>query len=210
MKLLGFDRVLCLSPHPDDVEYSMSGTIMKYKDTQFDMLTLSIGGDFDTTTTNSRHNEVEAAWRSADIKNIKIRTCAHLKPKDCPADKMIHEIETNYLEESHDAIFVPSSIDSHFEHRMTNSIAPALTRVKNVSIIEYKTPSTLHEWSANMLVDISDIFNRKLKILKKFKSQQMKWYFKKELIEHFHADYQSFKKGYRYVEQFKINQLYRL
>jgi hypothetical protein len=61
-----------------------------------------------------------------------------------------------------------------------------------------------------MLVDISDIFNRKLKILKKFKSQQMKWYFKKELIEHFHADYQSFKKGYRYVEQFKINQLYRL
>ena len=30
MKLFNFDRVLCLSPHPDDVEYSMLGTIMKY------------------------------------------------------------------------------------------------------------------------------------------------------------------------------------
>ena len=39
MKFLGFDKVLCLSPHPDDVEYSMSGTILKYKDTHFDIVT---------------------------------------------------------------------------------------------------------------------------------------------------------------------------
>ena len=35
-------------------------------------------------------------------------------------------------------------------------------------------------------------------------------YLKKELIKHFHADYQSFKKGYQYVEQFRINQLYKI
>ena len=210
MKLLGFNRVLCLSPHPDDVEYSMSGTIMKYKDTQFDMLTLSIGGNFDATTTTERHNEVESAWSVAKLDNIAIRVSSELKPKDCPPDKMIYEIESNYLEDSHDAIFVPSSIDSHFEHRLTNAVAPALTRVRNISIIEYRTPSTLHEWTANMHVDISDLFDKKLKILKKFESQQNKWYFRKELIEHFHADYQSFKKGYQYVEQFRINQLYRI
>ena len=28
-KLLGFNRELCLSPHPDDVEYSMYGAILK-------------------------------------------------------------------------------------------------------------------------------------------------------------------------------------
>ena len=27
MKLFDYDNVLCLSPHPDDVEFSMSGII---------------------------------------------------------------------------------------------------------------------------------------------------------------------------------------
>ena len=38
MKLLNLNRVLCLSPHPDDVEYSMLGTIIKHQDTIFDVL----------------------------------------------------------------------------------------------------------------------------------------------------------------------------
>ena len=29
-------------------------------------------------------------------------------------------------------------------------------------------------------------------------------------MKHFHADYQSYKKGHKYVEQFKIKQLYRI
>ena len=43
MKLFNFNKVLCLSPHPDDVEYSMLGTIMKYSDTQFHLLQLAQG-----------------------------------------------------------------------------------------------------------------------------------------------------------------------
>ena len=34
-KFLNFNKVLCLSPHPDDVEYSMLGTILKYNGTKF-------------------------------------------------------------------------------------------------------------------------------------------------------------------------------
>ena len=41
MKFLNYDRDLCISPHPDDVEYGMLGTIMKYKDTKFDIIVLS-------------------------------------------------------------------------------------------------------------------------------------------------------------------------
>ena len=47
MKLLNYDKVLCLSPHPDDVEYGMLGTICKYKDTQFEIVVLYKGVDFD-------------------------------------------------------------------------------------------------------------------------------------------------------------------
>ena len=62
MKFLGFNRVLCLSPHPDDIEYSMGGTIIRHSNTQFDILCLTQGGDYDVTTDNSRLNEARNSW----------------------------------------------------------------------------------------------------------------------------------------------------
>ena len=66
MKLLNYNRVLCLSPHPDDVEYGMLGTIMKYKDTKFDIVVLSQGGDFDKSTAKERQDECRKVWEHID------------------------------------------------------------------------------------------------------------------------------------------------
>ena len=68
MKFLNYDKVLCLSPHPDDVEYGMLGTMLKYKDTKFHIAVLSRGGDFDKSTTKSRQEECEKVWK--DIDNV--------------------------------------------------------------------------------------------------------------------------------------------
>ena len=68
MKFLGYDNVLCISPHPDDTEYSMMGTILKYSDTMFTCLQLCQGGDMDVTTGKNRLFEVENAWKHAGIK----------------------------------------------------------------------------------------------------------------------------------------------
>jgi len=210
MKLLGFDRVLCLSPHPDDVEYSLSGTVMKYQDTHFDLLTMSVGGDFEGSDGHVRINEVKNSWNVTNVNNVSIIIDGKLKPKNNSQDELIYEIESKYFKEYHDAIFIPTYIDSHFEHRLVHELAAPLTRCKGVSVIEYRTPSTLNEWSPNMYIDITDQFNDKINMLSKFDSQKSKWYFKTQLIEHFHADYQSYKKGYKYVEQFKIKQLYKI
>ena len=59
-KFLNFNRVLCLSPHPDDVEYAMLGSMIKFKNTQFDIIVISQGGDFDETSNVSRHKECES------------------------------------------------------------------------------------------------------------------------------------------------------
>ena len=67
MKFLGFDKVLCLAPHPDDIEYSMGGTIIKYQNTHFDILCLTQGGDYDITTNKERIEEVIESWNT--IKN---------------------------------------------------------------------------------------------------------------------------------------------
>lgn len=62
MKLLNFNKVLCISPHPDDVEYSMLGSIIKYSDTQFHLFQVSQGGDCDETTGRHRLEEVSNVW----------------------------------------------------------------------------------------------------------------------------------------------------
>ena len=64
MKFLNYDKVLCLSPHPDDVEYGVLGTICKYKDTKFDIVVLSQGGDFDKSTAKSRQAECKKVWEN--------------------------------------------------------------------------------------------------------------------------------------------------
>ena len=64
MKFLNLKRVLCLSPHPDDVEIGMMGTIFTYHDTKFDILCMTKGGakGYDETNELDRRKEVDNVW----------------------------------------------------------------------------------------------------------------------------------------------------
>ena len=208
-KFLGFNRVLCLSPHPDDVEYCMAATIMKYGGTHFDLLTMSEGGDFDGSTVDIRHQEVRNVWDKTGISNYSLFVTSQLKPKNNSQDQLIFKIERDFLKNYHNAIFIPAALDSHFEHQIVSKLGPALARDKLISIIEYKTSSTLSGWSPNTWVNVDGFIERKLELLKEFISQQDHWYFKEEALRNFHMDFQSCKKDPHYVEQYKIKQLYR-
>ena len=103
MKLLNFDKVICLSPHPDDVEYSMLGTILKYTDTQFNLIQLAQGGECDNTTNISRLEEVKNVWKKSECKNINIITTPYKFIKELQEEYWINFIE-KYLNNI-DAIF---------------------------------------------------------------------------------------------------------
>ena len=206
MKLFNFNKVLCLSPHPDDVEYSMLGTIMKYPDTQFELLQLAQGGDCDPTTNSSRLEEVKNVWEKSKCKNININFTEHKFIKELAEDKWINKIE-NYLENIN-AVFLPNECDSHFEHRFISRFGPALIRNKNISLIQYYTPSTQDEWNPNLYIDIKDIYDLKIDALNEFKSQNHRYYFRKDVLRAFHSDFQCSKKGVHYIEKYKILNLF--
>ena len=206
MKFLGFDNVLCLSPHPDDVEYSMLGSINKYKNTHFDIYCMSKGGDFDKSTCEGRWSENEKVWIT--FKNVSLHFSDYSFIKNHPEDHWVHEIETRFLnKKNYDCIFVPTYIDSHFEHKIVNNLAPALSRNKPLSIVEYKTPSTLDEWTPNLFSEITPFYLTKLGLLKLFESQRGKWYFEEDVLLSFHSNYPCHKRGLEKVESFKIKQL---
>tara|TARA_R100000234_G_scaffold102895_2_gene72246 strand:- start:28 stop:672 length:645 start_codon:yes stop_codon:yes gene_type:complete len=212
MRLLNFNKVLCLSPHPDDVELGMMGTIMKYHETEFTVLCLTNGATKCLNGENGKNRleEVTEAWRKADVNNVTIEfsDCEYLTDKDGDSE-WINYIEENFINSGvYDCIFLPTSEDSQFEHRFVNGLGNALIRSKPISLVEYRTPSTLNSWLPNSFVDVGKHYGKKLSSLKSFKTQQMKPYFSGPALEAFHANYQCRKKGIYLVEPFRIIESY--
>jgi LmbE family N-acetylglucosaminyl deacetylase len=207
MKFLGYDNVLCISPHPDDTEYSMMGTILKYSDTMFTCLQLCQGGDLDETTGKNRLFEVENVWEEAECSNVNLLFTEVKYMRDMREDEWINFIERK-LSPSLDAIVLPNEHDSHFEHRLVAGFGKALIRSSPITLIQYKSPSTDQTWVPNLFVDIEEEYDIKLEALKKFESQQDRYYFREDVIRSFHSDCQSAKKGKHYIEQFKVLDLY--
>jgi LmbE family N-acetylglucosaminyl deacetylase len=210
MKLLGFNKVLCLSPHPDDVEYGMSGTIMKYQDTQFDVYCISHGTSTDSSSNEKRLDEVRNFWTELNLSNVRLLFSSYASFEDLSEAQWVTHIENNTLKENqYDALMGTSNKDSHFEHKLMNSFLPALSRSYPFTIIEYKSPSTLHDWTPNLFINIEETFTDKCMALNKtFLSQLDAPYFSKECLELFHQDYASYKKGVKYLEQFRVNMMY--
>jgi len=213
MKFLNFDNVLCLSPHPDDVEYGMAGTILKYNDTHFDIFCLTLGTSTDDTSTVKRLDEIATFWHMLDVFNVNI-----IEPKvevfeELTNAKWVTHIEAvaDFEHNTYDAICGTSKLDSHQEHRFVNGMLSTLARSNPMSIVEYKSPSTLHDWTPNCFIGIDDFYTMKVKRLQtSFKTQSKdSYYFKNACMKAFHTDYLSMKKGYGMVEQYNIINLYQ-
>jgi len=200
MKFLGLDRVLCLSPHPDDVEYGMSGTVWKHPETAFTVFTMSVGSRGDEGSDIVRQQEVTSFW--GDSVTVRLRA-GHFYEKE---ETGVCQVETD----GYDAILVPPERDSHFEHAMTNRIGRALTRDRPIALIEYCTVSTHLDWTPNLMVDIGREFERKRGALHEaFTSQEDRAYFRGPVLDTFHRNMQAGKKGILYVERFRLVEVYR-
>lgn len=202
MKFLNFNSILCLSPHPDDCEYSISGTILKYPQTFFNIVLMGSGGKFDETTSAfNRSEESVNFWKS--FNNTVMYTRNYIP--NLSDQEIISQIEKDFDIDDYDCILIPSLDDAHTEHQQTARIGRSLIRNTPVTLIEYKTPSAYMTWNPNLFVDIDELFQTKLNlILENFVSQKHKSYFSPYCIEKFHTDYTLCRKDIGYHESFKI------
>mgnify|MGYP001171828677 FL=1 len=205
-KFLNSNKILCLSPHPDDIEYGALGIMAKHPETHFDILTISIGGKFDNSSGKNRFKECSSIWGS--IPNIKGDFLLEDHTINFEYDQLVHMIENKYDMSSYDLILIPTHEDTHHDHKKINVVGMALTRKNKCGIVDYKTPSTLETWIPNHFVDISSFLDFKIKQLRKFKTQAKHLYFQNDVIKAFHTNYQSSKRGIGYVECFKIHRIY--
>lgn len=188
MKFLGRNTVVVLSPHPDDAEYSISGTVLKYDSTQFIIVTVSLGGDFDLAS-QERKKEVDLFWK--DVPNVHGGDCilvsSHIK--DSHEDALIHRIERRLKGIAFDSVMIPPKDDYHFEHATIHRVGRSLARHQKISMIEYNTPSADHKWCPNVYVDITSVYPLKRQRLAAFKTQDYRKYFSDRSIDSFHTNY---------------------
>lgn len=210
---------MCLSPHPDDIEIAMMGSVIKFTETHFDILCMTKGGakGFDPTNARDRRREVDQCWSKINSTNFKVIHSHVDYFEDLTEPGWINYIEKQFIDiNNYDALFVPSGLDSMLEHRLVNRIGPPLCRkpvahpARPLSLIEYHICSTLNEWVPNLFVDIGAHLQSKLNALSVFVSQSEKGngYFDNQAQIAFHTNYQCAKKGYFVAEKFRIIDLF--
>lgn len=199
MKFLGMGKVLCLSPHPDDIEISAAGTILRCANTHFISVICSIGSRGDNTSHSDRLEECRKFWK--DINNISIKLIGTFIT-DQTISELITSIE-DIFGDDFQGILIPTSIDSHQEHLIINKVGLALARARKISVLEYRSPSTMDSWYPNLFVDIKETEEDKILRMKTIVSQN-KMYTGEEYLKASHIHLPSYKKNYRPVEQFKI------
>lgn len=195
---------LILSPHPDDAEYSMSGTILKNADTKWFVTTLSSGGDNDDTSGANRIEESKKFW--SYFPNVTYMGLNESTISETPEWKLVGEFDQ--VIPMFDTVYVPPEDDNHFEHRKINAAARAALRGKPITLIEYYTPSTRHTWQPNLFVDVTEQLDKKLSRMKVFGSQLDRFYFDDTNLDIFHEDYFCRLRGLMKVEKFKVEYMF--
>ena len=218
MKFLGLDNVVCLSPHPDDTEYSMGGTILKHYDTKFYIFIMSKGGapGFDPSNEEfDRREEVNNFWRDIGAQNVNViySNRDYLENRSEPG--WINHIENlfftehgnnqiDFMGEPARCLMIPPREDSQFEHQFVNKLGYGLIRCLPITLIEYQTVSTLNAWNSNLNINITNEYSRKIDAMKMFISQINKSIFTDTTLQSFHYDYKLNRRGIKYSEKFKI------
>lgn len=195
---------LIISPHPDDAEYSVSGTILKNKDQFYDIAILSTGGDNDPSKIScNRIEECLNFWKAVDNVNI-IEPTNETTIDELRDWELVAIVDRLLKSKTYDAIYTTSTEDNHFEHRKISHAVRASLRGMPISLIEYHSPSVHHTWSPNLFVDIADVYQEKKDRLYEFQSQIHRTYFQERSMDIFHDDYFCKLKGFDKVEKFKI------
>lgn len=198
---LKFKRVLAIGAHPDDIDYSCLGFLLKQKALGSDIFTYvaSLGGMNDGTSGLERKIESDTALSEYGFHKT------HTLNNNFDYFEIEAEIRNLVLQFDIDCVLVHSLHDTHQDHRIVHDITLSSIRRIGLSLIEYRSVSTTREFVSNLQVGIDKFIDLKLKALALHKSQRNKVYMQKHMVENFHTHYNIFDGAEKYYELYKIN-----
>jgi LmbE family N-acetylglucosaminyl deacetylase len=170
MKELDFlesDKILVLAPHPDDESIGCGGLLLKYSKIT-DVICLTDGryggkGENFTETIQERRAEFVSSMEYAQVSRYSFL--------DIEDQNLINSAEafsqidfTGYR-----YIFIPNFLDTHIDHQAVSKLLLGSKLQSDVSIVMYEVWNGLA--LPNSYIDISDVIEKKEKLIKFYTSQ---------------------------------------
>lgn len=162
-------RYVFIGAHPDDIEFSCGGTILRLIDEGHDVyiILMTSGGGSLCGSETDRNKEQLKAIKQANIKDIYM-----LGYKDgyVTADSESVRVISGILDSiKPDFVFTHYPNDSHQDHRSTAQIVKSATRRK-YSLVYYDSYSSI-DFKPNLYVSIDEYIHGKVDLLKCFQTQ---------------------------------------
>ena len=195
-------NIIVFSPHPDDAEVLMGGTIARYAQKGHDVLIVLV------TVPSQKGKRIEESKEAASILGARL-SILDLNPHELVFNRATVEIFDSVLKSFPPDIIYTSWIhDSHQDHITVSKATIAAARKNNCSLYMYEQalPSGLtpYGFRAQAFVDISDTIKLKIKSVSAHQSQIQN--FSEQWVQGIiaRATYMGFQINVRYAEAFEV------
>ena len=186
MVKMHFKSILAIGAHPDDIEYSCFGFLLKQqkRGSNIYACVLSPSSLDGGKLTEQRTQESVRSLRK--IPNIEFFIRDKNNIDESQYQTVADEIRNIVIKNNIDTVLVHSKEnDTMQEHRLLHDITMTALRRLPINIILYRSPSVQSNFKSNMIVDIKEEYIIKIEALKEHKSQLEKNYFSDDAIEMF-------------------------
>lgn len=168
-------KILAIGAHPDDIEIGCGGALVLFKRKGHEVYMLVLTKGEASGDPKIREDECRKAASIFGVDRLLFGNLQDTKISD--GIETILSIENVINSIKPDIIFAHSWKDGHQDHRNAGMAALSAARYSK-KILLYESPAALRDFCPQVFIDISSVFDVKLKALECFKSQEAKVYFK--------------------------------
>lgn len=199
--MIEYRRILVIGAHPDDIELGCFGTLLKAKDLGAEIYVVIMASCEEDGWGWQRVDESRAAFRDlAD--RITFLNFSH--DELVPSQKTVQSLSECLDLVGPDVILTHTRWDTHQDHRAVEQITMAACRRRAVSVLGFHAISSTPDFPVNLVVDISDVFPKKLKAIACHTLQAHQPYMQESWLEKWHYQKLATSVGYNLVELFHI------
>lgn len=194
--------MLLVGAHPDDIEIGCGGTMAKYRNRTSSIKSIIFAPCLEDPLNNGILEEYEMSMNMLGVDEV----LNYNYPRDILENYIQKVRDLLYgLKQSFkpDVIFCPSLNDLHQDHRAVAGACRTIFR-DSATVLSYEIVRSTVYFMPNLYVSLSQAdMIYKLKLLKNYKTQARRSYFKPELVKSI-ASYRGSQVIVQYAEAFEI------